>query len=107
MSLFQCAKCGCCENTALTSCGHAHMEDYFDWTGIEEWRGSLLCSACAPTRYSDGTPVTRKAGKWHDQFDRVFLPKGEFHTNREGNLQHTKTKSTDFRSFAIDPPVNL
>ena len=101
MSLFQCAKCGCCENTALAACGHLHMEEYFDWTGIEEWRGKLLCSACSPTKYSDGTPVSRKAGGWHNKFDRVFLAPGEWKTNHQGNLEHIKTKSTKFRDFAI------
>ena len=106
MSLFQCEHCGCCENTALTSGYLSINHDCFDWTGMEDREGKRLCSACNPAKFSDGT-VSRKGGKWHGQFDRVFLPMGEFHTNREGNLQHTKTKSTDFRSFAIDPPANL
>lgn len=102
MSLFQCAKCGCCENTALSACGHLGMEDFFNWTGLEEWRGKQLCSACSPTKYRDGG-TAEKAGKWHEKFDRVFLPPGEFHTNRRGDLQHTETGRTDFRAFEILP----
>lgn len=106
MSIFQCEHCGCAENTALTHCWLKGERDCFDWTGIEDRMNLRLCSACSPERYSDGEPV-RKGGGWHNKFDRVFLPKGEFHTNREGNLQHTKTGKTDIREFAIDPPADL
>lgn len=100
MSLFQCEHCGCCENTALTPCALPFLADCFDWSEMPERRGQRLCSACAPTRHSDGTPV-REAGTWHGQFARRFLPKGEFHTNRAGNLEHTATGSEDFWKFQI------
>jgi hypothetical protein len=73
--------------------------EWFDWTGIEDRKGAHLCSACMPTRYSDGS-VASKAG-WHGQFERVFLPMGAFKTNQRGNLEHIETGSEDFGSFRI------
>lgn len=102
MSLYQCENCGCCENTALAMQPCTPVE-WFDWSGKAGLRGMHLCSACRPTRYADGKPV-EDAGKWHGQFERVFLPKGEFRTNRQGNLEHKQTGRTDFRAFAITPP---
>lgn len=102
MSLFQCENCGCCENTALTHHGHAPdlYQDYFDWSGLESRAGKQLCSACSPTHYNDGT-ICRKAGKWHGQFKRVYLPKGEFFTNKVGNLEHRETGSENFHLFEV------
>ena len=99
MSLFQCECCGCVENTALSLQGTKGIADWFDWTGIEDRRGLLLCSACGPTKNDDGSPT--KLGKWHCEFKRTFLPMSQFKTNREGNLEHIETGSTDYRSFEI------
>lgn len=99
MSLFQCQRCGCCENTALSMQGFEPMTKYFDWTGIEDREGLLLCSACGPTRYRKGTPT--EYGVWHGRFERTFLPLGMFHTNRVGNLAHNETGDEDFRKYAI------
>lgn len=98
MSLYQCDYCGCCENTAL-GMQPGTPPRWFDWAGIENRRGMELCSACMPTRFADGSPT--ECGKWHGEFDRVFLPKGKFKTNRRGNLEHIETGSEDFRSCAI------
>lgn len=104
MSLFQCEHCGCCENTALAHQGfNGYAVKFFDWTGIEERKGLRLCSACGPTRYEDGTPTA--AGVWHGKFERVYLPKGRFKTDREGNLSHVETGDTDFRKYAITQAV--
>lgn len=68
MGLYKCAKCGCCENTAL---GFYHMRDMvddFDWTGLEEYKGQPLCSECAPKYFSDGKPTG--FGKWHGKFPK-------------------------------------
>lgn len=101
MSLFQCEACGCCENTALASQGFkGWAEEFFDWVYAPERKGLLLCSVCGPTKYRDGKDS--EFGKWHDQFDRTFLPMGEFKTNQRGNLEHTATGSEDFQSFAIE-----
>lgn len=102
MSLFQCENCGCCENTALASQGFS-WADLFDWTGIEARRGKKLCSACGPTKYSDGTAT--EYGKWHGRFDRVFLPLGLFKTARNGNLAHVETGDEDFRKYAVPVPA--
>ena len=103
MSLFQCEVCGCCENTALACQGcNGYAVKFFDWSYAPEREGKRLCSACAPVNYAGGTPT--EFGKWHDEFDRVFLPLGEFHTNKRGNLEHTASGSEDFRKFASQPP---
>lgn len=99
MSLFQCQHCGGRENTALAPMSGTFAR-YYDWSYAPERKGLSLCSACGPVSYSDGKPV-EDAG-WHGQFPQVFLPLGEFHTNRDGNLEHTATGSTDYRQFAIE-----
>lgn len=98
MSLFQCEHCGCAENTALSSQGFSYVE-IFDWSAIPHLKGKKLCSACGPTRFSSGTPTGE--GRWHGEFERVYLPPGEFKTNRDGNLEHIKTGSTDFRKLQL------
>ncbi|MET3051918.1 hypothetical protein ABXV19_08835 [Pseudomonas alkylphenolica] len=76
MSLFQCYECGCRENTA-TSNFWVRMEG--QWRGLpsQPW---MLCSACDPS-----------IREWHGEFDRLYLPKGEFCTNAQGNLEHIAT----------------
>jgi len=49
------------------------------------------CSACCPLGN----------GKWHGEFDRIYLPKGEFETAPNGNLRHKKTLDEDIEKFAI------
>lgn len=106
MSLFQCQHCGCCENTALSCQGFDKVtEDLFDWTGLEDRKGTKICSACGPTRYSDGEPAPY--GKWHGLFDRVFLPLRTFKTARNGNLEHIETGDQDFRKYAIATPGEI
>lgn len=86
MSIFQCEYCGCAENTALSlqGCKGSWVESTLDWTGMEDRRGKLLCSACAPAKNSDGTPSG--LGEWHGQFDRQYLPLGQYRTGADGNL---------------------
>lgn len=72
----------------------------FSWAYAPEREGLMLCSVCGPTHYRDNKPT--KFGTWHNQFERVFLPKGEFYTNRRGNLEHTATGSEDFQQFALE-----
>lgn len=99
MSLFQCENCGCVENTALCFQGCKRNPDSFDWTGIEDRKGKMLCSACAPENFSDGSPTW--LGNWHYKFKRTFLPIGEFKTDNQGNLEHIKTGSKNYRDFAL------
>ena len=131
MSLFQCDKCGCLENTALTRCSHCSylMNREFEeedknsntYKALQSYREILglkdgeefghYCSACCPVwfhkdgpdrgSYGIGPNPEPKADKWdggglwHGEFERIFLPKGQFFTNRDGNLAHKQTKSTD------------
>lgn len=99
MSLYQCEHCGCCENTALGMQLQTPVS-LFDWAGIEERKGMHLCSTCMPALYSDGV-IAREINGWHGQFERVFLPPGQFRTNRQGNLEHIETGRTDYRAFEI------
>lgn len=104
MSLFQCQHCGCCENTALSCQGcNGYAVSFFDWADFEDRKGKKLCSACAPTKYRDGKPT--EFGKWHGEFDRIFLPLGMFKTDRQGNLAHIETGSSNFREYAITPAI--
>lgn len=100
MSLFQCESCGCAENTALSAQGFKMMLDNFDWSYAPHLKGMLLCSACGPVQYSDGYHTD--FGVWHGQFERVFLPKGMFFTNRVGNLEHKETGETDFKKHRLN-----
>ena len=86
MSIFQCEKCGCGENTA---CGRYHTRNMDIWPD-DELKGLALCSACSPTHYKDGE-VNKKGGEWHGKWNRVFYPKGAMSTNHEGNLIHTES----------------
>ena len=92
MSLYQCYECGCLENTALSNFWVRMADSEGKWRGVasQPW---MLCSACEP-----------RIRKWHGEFDRIFLPKGEFHTNGQGNLEHTATGSTAVRDFALTGP---
>jgi len=67
----------------------------------EENLGKALCSACAPTHYKGGKEVNEEGGKWHGEFDRMFLPKGQFETNDVGNLCHKETKDDDVKKWAL------
>lgn len=101
MSLFQCEVCGCRENTALACQGFKIITESFDWSYAPEREGMLLCSACGPVAYV-GNKHPAGFGVWHHQFERIFLPMGEFHTNRVGNLEHTATGNEDYRAYAIE-----
>ena len=89
MSLFQCYECGCRENTA--TCNFWSNMDG-NWRGVESqpW---MLCSACDPS-----------IGKWHDKFERRFLPKGMFVTNERGNLAHKETGEENTEAYAVATP---
>ena len=96
MSLFQCEECGCMENTATSNFWTRNMDNIWP----DEYIGKILCSACGPDHFKDGTPS--EYGRWHGKFDRVFLPKGQFRTARNGNLEHIKTGDQDVKKYAID-----
>ena len=87
MSIYQCDKCGCAENTA---CGWYHSRDSKRLNKPEDI-GDKLCSACAVTTWPDGSDRESFNGKWHNRFERTYLPKGEFFTNQMGNIQHMES----------------
>lgn len=90
MPLFQCEKCGCVENTALSANGFSGMQTrLFNWDYAPELKGKKICSACGPKFFNDGTPT--KFGKWHGVFSRDYLPLGEYLTDERGNLRHRLT----------------
>lgn len=105
MSLFQCGRCGCCDNTATSprDCD-TYAARFYDWTGIEDRKGKKLCSACGPTKYSDGTPT--EYGQWHGRFTRTYLPLGMFRTANNGNLEHVETGEQDYRKYAVAAPAH-
>lgn len=75
------------------------MARLFDWSYNPDLKGKLLCSACGPTAYQDGTPT--KYGAWHRAFARTYLPIGLFKTNARGNLAHVETGSENYRPFVV------
>ena len=99
MSLFQCENCGCCENTALSCQGFKYVQESFDWSQIPDRQGKMLCSACGPSHYYNGTPS--EYGKWHNKFPRTYLPLGMFRKARNGNLEHIETGDQDYHKYAI------
>lgn len=96
MSVFQCVKCGCAENTASGVCGHAFLSNSLDWTGLEAYEGKQLCIDCQPKRHKDGR--TTKARRF---VAKLYLPKGMFITNEEGNLVHKET-GEPFVKYVLD-----
>lgn len=107
MSIFQCEHCGCVENTAVSCQGFKNVNDWFDWTGIEDRKGKMLCSACGPENHLDedaAEPASPSGfGYWHGHFERIYLPKGQFKTNRVGNLEHIETGETNYRAYRVYP----
>lgn len=85
MSLFQCEVCGGRENTALASQGFNWKPSLWNWSYAPERKGKLLCSACGPLFFNDGTP-TEFCGNWHGYFLPLFYKIGSMGTNYEGNL---------------------
>ncbi len=105
MSLFQCPKCGCVDNTSTgLDCFADFITNMYDWTGLEEYRGQSLCSACAPTKHVDGTDT--EFGEWHNEHTRVYLEKGKWFTNDQGNVEHTETGRTDYVNHVIGLNTN-
>lgn len=90
MSLFQCYKCGCRENTA--TCNFWSRMDG-QWRGVKS-KPWMLCSACDPD-----------IGEWHDRFPRIYLPKGMFVTNGHGNLAHIETGEEGTTGYASYRPA--
>ena len=71
---FQCVICGCIDDTAYAPV--AADAKYFDWSYAPARNGRRICTACGPSRYSDGSHS--EYGRWHGKFDREFVPRGKF-----------------------------
>lgn len=117
MSLFQCDKCGCLENTSLTGAYWSKplLEELPE--AITSYRATLglkdgeawgsYCSVCNPIWYTpegnygvgprpddyhrNPNKYKDDGGVWHDKFERCFFRKGLFHTDENGNLSHVET----------------
>jgi len=107
MSLFQCDKCGCCENTSLTNTGHYELSILFrkEAVMLSDCRTRLglpadaelgrYCSACTPLWFTPegdfgfGINPNPEPGKglWHGKFPQKFYPLGSMVTDRDGNLK--------------------
>ena len=114
MGLFQCSKCGCVDNTALSTGYHPLVmlslskNDARDAEVIANIRSTMnlapdaqlgvYCSVCTPIWYDRGRygkgpnphPIAGE-GLWHDQFQRQFLPHGMFEDGPDG--VHRKGRS--------------
>lgn len=116
MSLFQCGKCGCMENTASTNA--AYLTELFTKEDQDKCRQVLgldktselgqYCCVCTPVWFDEhgnknfGVNPQPKPGQglWHNRFPRIYLPKGEFETAPNGSLRHKQTLETDVKKFA-------
>lgn len=98
MSLYQCEKCGCIENTAL---GWYHCRKMGIAIQPKEEQGLALCSACGPTNYTDGKTI-EKTGKWHGKFRRRFFPLNTLYTDGEGNVRLIKNDEYPKKEDEID-----
>ncbi len=109
MSLFQCENCGCVENTACADQGFT-LSDCYDWSYDESLKGKKVCRACGPKNREGGGKMTCDLwgdyGVWHNEFDRIFLPLGQFKTASNGNLEHVETGCQDFRKYALECSEN-
>lgn len=118
MSLFQCAKCGCVDNTATTEFGYAAwmcnadweesryleaLKSYKDIIGIpHEKPFEMLCCECCPLWYDEkggyGIGPNPNPYVWHEQFAKRYLPKGMYLTDpNTGNLIHRLTRKGPVR----------
>ncbi len=69
MPLFICAKCGCVENTALSTYWFRKNCRYTD--GLEEYQDKPLCSECGAVVYDDNhNKGLIVPGRWHGRFPK-------------------------------------
>ena len=118
MSLFQCDKCGCVENTACSDGGYMikylitkerKPEVYKSYKKVlgltEEDEFGKYCCVCNPVWFADnrqyGIGENPNKKEWHNKFERIFLPKGEWITNKVGNLEHKITGEQDYYKYVI------
>lgn len=96
------------EQTALVS------RDAKQKNHLAKWRATMglspkepfgpYCCVCSPVWYSsqgDYGDGPNPDAKWHDVFSRDFLPIGEWEMGAKGDLQHRRTRETDYRPHII------
>jgi hypothetical protein len=103
MPLFQCQKCGCVDNSATGHYWRANRVEKYDWTGLEEFKGKILCAVCGPRFYASGAPT--EFGVWHKRFKRDFLPLGQFEENSEGGLTNKENGDRNYTQYYIPAPL--
>ena len=115
MSLFQCDKCGCRENTSCSNAAHPYFINHSadknprNAAAMDSARERLdlksgesfgaYCSACSPFWFTEARDLgvgenpnpTTKCGLWHGRFPRTYYPLGLMETDRVGNLSPKKT----------------
>ncbi len=74
------------------------------------------CSACCPLWYDEKgnygvgpnpRPTKDKydgGGLWHDAFERMYLPIGEFETDQYGNLRRKDNHDGDIQKYRLPAP---
>lgn len=65
MPLFICAKCGCVENTALSTYWSRNLLPYAE--ELKEYEGKPLCSECG---MFDRDMKCIAPGRWHNRFPK-------------------------------------
>lgn len=123
MSLFQCDRCGCVENSACSD-GYLmrFMFDETDPAVVKSYREAVgladgeefgcYCCVCSPIQYTADerayAPFQEEhRNKWHNMFSRVFLPIGEWETDKVGNLRHKKTGETNYKKHGLPQPPSI
>jgi hypothetical protein len=88
MGIFICAKCGCVENTALSSYWTVTKKLFpiaYD-EELKEYKGKPLCSECGNLTFDEkGNNPKMVQGKWHGRFPKEQATE-EYHrkANKEG-----------------------
>lgn len=105
MSLMQCGKCGCVDNSATSEFGarwkwtmgeHPDRHKLAKVAGYETFEEAPeeLCCVCSPVYFKDGSydfePTVKH--EWHGSFERKFWPKGSLTTDQVGNIARVDGK---------------
>lgn len=124
MSLFQCDRCGCVENTALSEGGYLIsglvtedeppeiVKSYKAAVGLkEEEPFGNYCCVCCPMQFDKKGEFKifeeKDRRQWHSDFPRTFLAKGEWETDERGNLRNKKTGQVGWKGQAVPAPEGI
>lgn len=85
MSLFQCDKCGCIDNTALSAGYRIRLwarddkaTEFKNLLGLSQDQPlGKYCCVCSPFNPRE----------WHNKFERKFYPIGTMETDEQGNIR--------------------